>query len=104
MNQVQQDAGIRLAIAGDVGIRRPDPTSIFTHVADVLRAADVTLVNQEWPFTEQGTPWPGKTHLLPFVNGARAMRLFFSGSCRNAPAPPNTRTNSLREWDPTPAS
>ena len=51
---------VRVVIAGDVGVRRPDPKSIFAHVADVLRAADITLVNQEWPLCDRGEPWPGK--------------------------------------------
>lgn len=50
-----------MLIAGDVGIRRPDPASIFVHVADVLRGGDLTLVNQEWPLTNHTEAWPGKT-------------------------------------------
>lgn len=52
---------VRLAIAGDVGVRRPEPKTIFSGVADTLRAADITLVNQEWPLNDRGDPWPGKT-------------------------------------------
>lgn len=44
-----------------MGIKRPDPKSIFANVADRLRAADVTLLNQEWPLNDRGEPWPGKT-------------------------------------------
>src|SRR4051812_9442783 len=52
---------VRLVIAGDVGVRRADPPSIFAGVVDRLRAGDVTLVNQEWTLNDRGTPWPGKT-------------------------------------------
>jgi poly-gamma-glutamate capsule biosynthesis protein CapA/YwtB (metallophosphatase superfamily) len=51
---------IRLLIAGDVGIKRPDPKSIFAAVADTMRSADITLVNQEWVLSDRGEPWPGK--------------------------------------------
>jgi poly-gamma-glutamate synthesis protein (capsule biosynthesis protein) len=44
-----------------VGVRRPEPKTIFSGVADTLRAADITLVNQEWPLNDRGDPWPGKT-------------------------------------------
>lgn len=60
-DRISAERTLRLIIAGDVGVRREDPESIFVHVADVLRAGDVTLVNQEWPLTDHSTPWPGKT-------------------------------------------
>lgn len=79
MTQQQPSTTLTLALAGDVGIRRPDPKSIFSEVAEVLRAADLTLVNQEWPLNDRGQPWPGKAGKLIGSTPDAVEALVFAG-------------------------
>lgn len=43
---------------GDVIIDREDPATMFRHVADVFRSADIAYANMEQVLTDKGTPDP----------------------------------------------
>ena len=45
---------------GDVLVRRPDPPSIFAHVAPVLREGDIVVGNPEGLYCDRGAPIAGK--------------------------------------------
>jgi poly-gamma-glutamate capsule biosynthesis protein CapA/YwtB (metallophosphatase superfamily) len=51
---------ITMLLVGDVYVRREDPPSIFAHVKDLLRSADITFGNLEAPITDRGEPLLGK--------------------------------------------
>lgn len=49
---------ITLVGAGDVIIDREEPETIFRHVADVFRSADIAYANMEQVLSDKGTPHP----------------------------------------------
>lgn len=49
---------ITLVGVGDVIIDREQPETIFRHVADVLRSADIAYANMEQVLSDKGTPHP----------------------------------------------
>src|SRR5262245_39056452 len=51
---------LTILAVGDVHINRPDPPSIFAHVASVLRHGDIVVGNREGPYCDRGTPIAGK--------------------------------------------
>lgn len=48
---------------GDVHVNRPDPPSIFAHVASALRQGDIVVGNLEGLICDGGTPIPGKIEI-----------------------------------------
>lgn len=54
---------ITLLGVGDILIDREKPESIFQHVAEVLRGADIAFANCEQMYSEKGTPSP--VHTVP---------------------------------------
>src|SRR5688572_6763201 len=48
---------------GDVHVNRPDPPSIFAHVASVLRQGDIVVGNLEGLICDGGAPIPGKIEI-----------------------------------------
>lgn len=49
---------VTIMAVGDVGPNRDDPPSLFAHVADVLKAADITFGQLETNFSERGCRAP----------------------------------------------
>lgn len=54
---------------GDVLVNRPDPPSVFAHVASVLRQGDIVVGTLEGPVCDRGTPIVGKIEV-----GSRHLR------------------------------
>ena len=49
---------ITLVGVGDVIIDREQPETMFRHVADVFRSADIAYANMEQVLSDKGTPHP----------------------------------------------
>lgn len=63
MSESRGAPAIRILIGGDLYVNRPDPKSIFEHLAETLRSADIAIVNQEVPLADGGTPWASKSSM-----------------------------------------
>ena len=51
---------LAIMAVGDVYVDRPDPPSVFAHVASVLQQGDIVVGNLEGPLCDTGTPILGK--------------------------------------------
>lgn len=49
---------ITVLAVGDVWVNRDDPDSIFKHVADVIKSADIAFCQLETNYSERGNPLP----------------------------------------------
>lgn len=49
---------ITVLAVGDVCVNRDDPNSIFSHVADMIKSADIAFCQLETNYSERGTPLP----------------------------------------------
>jgi poly-gamma-glutamate synthesis protein (capsule biosynthesis protein) len=47
-----------MLIVGDVFVRRDDPRSVFRHVRETMRGADIMIGNLEGAYADSGEPWP----------------------------------------------
>ena len=66
---VKSDGELLIMAVGDVHVSRPDPASIFEHVAPVLRQGDVVVGNLEGLNCDRGSPIAGKIEV-----GSRHLR------------------------------
>jgi hypothetical protein len=63
-----------LIAVGDVIIGRDEPTTIFTHVVDVLRSGDISFATCDQAYSNKGAPYISPTHVLcPDPNNISAL-------------------------------
>src|SRR5687768_2727768 len=59
----KKDGELVIMAVGDVIVNRPDPPSVFAHVASVLKQGDIVIGNLEAPLCDRGLPILGKAEV-----------------------------------------
>ena len=57
---MKNSESLNIFLVGDLGIHREKPATIFHHVREWFKQADILIGNSEYPLTDRGQPWPGK--------------------------------------------
>lgn len=68
-----------LVMVGDIYVQRPDPATVFSHVAERFEAADFVIGNLEGAVCDGGTPWQ-KGGINVWKADARQMQAIEAGA------------------------